>query len=332
MVKKARQNPETGARAARSAAARIALDKAAPDLPQVKISYLETFVAVAEFGSVRGAGRAVGLSSVAVLKAVRGLEHAVGRELFHRSASGTRLTTAGAELLPRAKRILDEVRQLAVDAGSLQASVSCGVTPMAICFLLGAALQRFRGAHPDAQLRLIDGLLSNVIPRLRDGSLDFAFVAASPRALADDLRFEPTFNAATAFFAREGHPLVGRSCTLDDVLGCTWIQNEAYSGLYGGVVDWLAAQKRSLPPTIFCESLATSIAVMSDTDAVAAAPKPLLKHSMMKGLREVRTDVALPRATFGFLSYRNTIQSKPAMAMQRFIREAAAGLSDVIHL
>jgi LysR family transcriptional regulator, regulator of abg operon len=334
-----RPNPEDRARqtarnaAAKNAAAKNAAAKPVLDLPQIKLSYIETFVAVAEFGSVRGAGRAMGLSSVAVLKAIRGLEHAVGRELFHRSASGTRLTLAGSELLPRSKLILDEVQQLAVDAGGLQrTSVSFGVTPMAICFLLGTALQRFRDAYPDAQLRLIDGLLTNVIPRLRDGSLDFAFVAASARSLGEDLRFEPSFNAANAFFAREGHPLIDRRCTLDEVLRYTWIQNEAYSGIYGGVIDWLTAQKRPPPRTIFCESLATSIAVVSETDAVAAAPRPLLKHSMLKGLREVRVDVELPRATFGFLSYGNTILSKPAIAMQRFIRDAAAALPSVIHL
>jgi len=98
------------------------------------------------------------------------------------------------------------------------------------------------------------------------------------------------------------------------------------------VIDWLAAQKRSLPRMILCESLATSIAVVSESDTVAAAPKPLLKHPMLKGLREVRVDVELPRSTFGFLSYGNTILSKPAIAMQRLIRDGAAGLADVIHL
>jgi DNA-binding transcriptional LysR family regulator len=154
----------------------------------------------------------------------------------------------------------------------------------------------------------------------------------SPRALAEDLRFEPSFNAANAFFASEGHPLVSRRCSLDEVLRYTWIQNEAYSGIYGGVVEWLTAQKKPLPRTIFCESFATSIAVVSDTDAVAVAPRPLLKHSMLKGLREVRVDVDLPRATFGFLSYGNTILSRPAITMQRLISDAATGLTDVIHL
>lgn len=313
--------------------ARNAVSRGVLDLPQIKLAYLETFVAVAEFGSVRSAGRAMGVSSVAVLKALRGLEQAVGRQLFHRSASGTRLTHAGSELLPRSKLILDEVQQLAVDAGRLQqTSVSFGVTPMGIFFLLGPALQKFRGAYPDAQLRLIDGLLANVIPRLRDGSLDFAFVAASPRALAEDLRFEPCFNAANAFFAGADHPLAGRRCTLDDVLRYTWIQNEAYSGLYGGMLEWLATQKRPQPRTIFCESLATSIEVVINSDAVAAAPRPLLNHAMLQGFRELRLDRELPRSTFGFLSYGNTILSKPAIAMQRLIRDAAACLPDVIHL
>jgi DNA-binding transcriptional LysR family regulator len=176
------------------------------NLPKIKISYLQTFVAVADFGSVRGAGRAMGLSSVAVLKALRGLELAVGKQLFHRSASGARLTLDGSELLPRSRLILDEVQQLAADVGLQKTSLSVGLTPIAILFLLGTVLERFREIYPEAQLRLIDGLLSNVIPRLRDGSLDFAFVGASPRALAEDLHFEPCFNTAIAFFANERHP------------------------------------------------------------------------------------------------------------------------------
>jgi DNA-binding transcriptional LysR family regulator len=312
---------------AREAAANSILN-----LPQIKISYLRTFVAVAEFGSVRGAGRAMGLSSVAVLKALRGLELAVGKQLFHRSASGARLTLHGSELLPRSRLILDEVQQLAADVGVQKTSLSVGLTPIAILFLLGTVLQRFREIYPETQLRLIDGLLSNAIPRLRDGSLDFAFVGASPRALAEDLRFEPCFNTTIAFFANEGHALLGRRCTLDDLLEYTWIQNEAYSGIYGRVIDWLAARKRVPPRTIFCESLATSIAVVSTTDAVACAPGLLLAHAMLKNCRKIRVNFELPRVTFGFLSYGSAILSKQATAMERFIRDAAADLPDVIHL
>jgi hypothetical protein len=72
--------------------------------------------------------------------------------------------------------------------------------------------------------------------------------------------------------------------------------------------------------------------VVSNSDAVAAAPRLLLNHSMLKGFREIRVGLELPRATFGFLSYRNTISSKPAIAMQRLIQDVAAGLPDVIHL
>jgi LysR family transcriptional regulator, regulator of abg operon len=323
-LKKTKLPMQNKAPSVRSAAANAVLD-----LPQIKIAQLQTFVAVAEFGSVRGAGRAMGLSSVAVLKA---FELAVGKQLFHRSAGGARLTLDGSELLPRARLILDEVRQLGADVGLQKTSVSFGLTPLAIFFLLGTALRRFREVYPDTQLRLIDGLLSNVIPRLRDGSLDFAFVSANPRALAEDLRFEPCFNTVIDFFANEGHPLLDRRCALDDLLGYTWIQNEAYSGIYGGVIDWLAARKRVPPRTIFCESLATSIAVVSTTDAVACAPGLLLAHAMLKNCRKIQVNFDLPRATFGFLSYGSAILSKQAVAMQRFLRDAAADLPDVIHL
>jgi DNA-binding transcriptional LysR family regulator len=258
---------------------------------------------------------------------------AVGQQLFYRSSGGALLTRVGSELLPRSRLILDEVGHLASDVHHLQrTSLSFGLTPLAILLLLDPALAQFRKTSPDVQLRLVDGLLSNVIPRLREGNLDFAFVAATPHALPSDLRFDPCFNGENAVFVNDDHPLVGRPCTLDDLLGYAWIQNEARSGIYGRLMEWLMSQNRLPPRTIFCESLATSVAVVSATDAIGYGPNLLLSHSMFRNLRELAPGFELPRATFGFLTYGNAIPSKPSLLMQSLIRTASATLSDVIHL
>src|SRR4051794_16972511 len=64
---------------------------------------------VAQSGSFSAAARSLGYTQSAVSRQVAGLEAVAGRRLFERSRSGVALPPAGARLLPRAARILDEL-------------------------------------------------------------------------------------------------------------------------------------------------------------------------------------------------------------------------------
>src|SRR3954454_750413 len=80
-------------------------------------SALRVLREVAQSGSFSAAARALGYTQSAVSRQVAGLEAVAGRQLFDRSRSGVTLTPAGARLLPRAVRILDELDAAAREGG-----------------------------------------------------------------------------------------------------------------------------------------------------------------------------------------------------------------------
>ncbi len=71
---------------------------------------LEAFLAVAETGSFSAAAERVHITQPAISKRIAQLEGILGRRLFDRISRTISLTEAGRALLPRAERILLELR------------------------------------------------------------------------------------------------------------------------------------------------------------------------------------------------------------------------------
>lgn len=99
----------------------------------MRLSQLETFVAVAEHGSMVAAARALAYSTSTVSTHVRALERQTGVTLVARSSDGCGLTAGGRALVVVAQRILAlhaslptvaaaaTARRGAADGGTVQA-------------------------------------------------------------------------------------------------------------------------------------------------------------------------------------------------------------------
>src|SRR5918911_5089002 len=85
---------------------------------------------VAQTGSFTAAARSLGYTQSAISRQAAALEAAAGRRLFERGREGVALTPAGARLLVRAVRILEEL-----DAAAREAA---GPEPAAAPVRLGA--------------------------------------------------------------------------------------------------------------------------------------------------------------------------------------------------
>lgn len=98
------------------------------------------FVAVAEALSFRQAAARTQVSQPTLTHQILALEESLGVELFERSRAGTRLTPAGRELLPNARRTLEELRGLKDHAAALSRGPGgiyrLGVTPTLGPYLL----------------------------------------------------------------------------------------------------------------------------------------------------------------------------------------------------
>jgi DNA-binding transcriptional LysR family regulator len=76
------------------------------------LASLRVFLAVAEAGSMTAASHTLGLSQPAVSQSIARLESRFGAALVDRLARPMTPTTAGAELIVRARHLLDEAESL----------------------------------------------------------------------------------------------------------------------------------------------------------------------------------------------------------------------------
>lgn len=165
----------------------------APNLVQsmnLNISFrqMRAFSAVARAGSFTAAGRQLNLTQSAVSMLVQQLEATLGVALFDRGAAVS-LTEAGQQLLPLARRILDDLNQVvagASDLRSLRTGMLRVVAPqMLACTWISSVLGEFEAAHPDIGLRVTDATTDDVVGTVRRGEVELG--VGPERATGEDV-------------------------------------------------------------------------------------------------------------------------------------------------
>jgi DNA-binding transcriptional LysR family regulator len=173
---------------------------------------LRYFVLVAEEGSIHGGARRALIAQPALSVALRKLERELGAALFDRSPRGVRLTAAGQTLLPRARQILRDLDELAVElpradnarpeftVGLIEGRVSAGE-------LTGPILDAFQAGHPELRLRVRELNFVEQFTAVLDGRVDVALVRGPYEH--DELCMEPLFSEPSVIAASPSHPLAG---------------------------------------------------------------------------------------------------------------------------
>jgi len=117
---------------------------------------LKAFITVAELGSFSDAADRLYLTQSAISKRIALLEQQIGKRLFDRIARQVSLTEAGNELLPRARRILQEYENALQAINDLSGEAS-GTLRLAISHHLGLhrlppILKKFAQHYPNVTL------------------------------------------------------------------------------------------------------------------------------------------------------------------------------------
>jgi len=147
----------------------------------MELHQLRYFVAVAETGGFVKAAQRCGVTQPSLSQQIRKLEGELGVTLFDRSSRGAVPTEAGRALLPRAQRILAEVRETMagvkedVEAG--RGPLSVGAIPTIAPYLMPPVLSRFLREHPDCELTVREDLTERLIEAVVDHELDAAVMS-----------------------------------------------------------------------------------------------------------------------------------------------------------
>jgi len=147
------------------------------------VQQLRYAVAVADARHFGRAAQATLVSQPALSSQVRELEARLGVQLFERSSRGVLVTSAGEEVIDRARRILREVDDLceaaagACGTDTLAGPLRLGVIPTIAPYVLPAAVRLIADAHPGLQLYLREDRTETLIAQLQAGELDVLLLA-----------------------------------------------------------------------------------------------------------------------------------------------------------
>ncbi|CAM5603109.1 LysR family transcriptional regulator OS=Streptomyces aurantiogriseus OX=66870 GN=GCM10010251_27810 PE=3 SV=1 [Streptomyces aurantiogriseus] len=163
--------------------------------PPLDIKQLKAIVTVAEVGSVTRAAELLHLVQPAVTRQIRTLEQELGIPLFERTGQGMRPTEAGAIMVDRARRALNELERARAEVqptpGVVTGIVTLGLLESTSDLLAEPLVTALARDRPGVELRLMTAYSGHLQQWLDDGDLDLT--------LLYNLDSTPSLNA---------HPLV----------------------------------------------------------------------------------------------------------------------------
>ncbi|NIJ69453.1 LysR family transcriptional regulator [Xanthomonas sp. 60] len=184
-----------------------------------RLEELRIFLHVAERGSFTRAAESLGLPKASVSLAIQRLEAALATQLLHRTTRRVQLTADGAQLMQRARDLLDDVealqgmfrRDVTELRGRLRVDMSSGLAR----HLVLPALPAFLARHPGLELELsgtdrrVDVVREGFDCVVRVGALDDNTLVARPLGHLDVVSC-----ASPAYLRAHGTPR-----TLQDLAG-----------------------------------------------------------------------------------------------------------------
>ncbi|RVP49325.1 LysR family transcriptional regulator [Sinorhizobium medicae] len=152
----------------------------------VTLRQLQAFIAVAELGRFHLAADHLGLTQSAISILIRDLEAVLKHRLFDRHTRMVSLTTAGAEFLPQARKIMSDL-EIAVTNVHELANLQRGRVTIAAAIVLAATLlppviARFVKRYPDIQVQVRDMSEEEIRSALKRNEADLGIGTVS----ADD--------------------------------------------------------------------------------------------------------------------------------------------------
>jgi LysR family hydrogen peroxide-inducible transcriptional activator len=145
------------------------------------IRQLESLVAVAEFKSFRKAATSLGISQPALSASVQGAERLLGVQVFERDRRSVLVTSAGEEVVTRARIALAQVDAVADAARRrgepLVGQLRLGVIPTIAPYWLPSLLPGVRKRYPRLELVLREEQTARLLTQLDAGQLDAALLA-----------------------------------------------------------------------------------------------------------------------------------------------------------
>ena len=120
---------------------------------------LQSFIAVADAGSLSGAARSLGGSQPTMGRHIGALEAELGVRLFERTGQGLELTATGTDLLEHAERMAEAAGRLSLSAEgrseAIAGTIRITASEIVATYILPDILTALRCAEPEIEIELV---------------------------------------------------------------------------------------------------------------------------------------------------------------------------------
>ena len=275
---------------------------------------LRAFLLVAQHHSFSRAAEALFITPSGLSLLIRELENQLGFRLFDRTTRHVGLTADGNQLLPVARRNLEELETMVSHMGQAakEASqcISIGAGTLFAINILPQAIKEFRLHRPDVRIQLFDGDLPIVVQRIEAGTLDMGlgwvkstpgikrtpFFRFSMMVIRPDIETAPRW-ASTTWSALKGERLISVQSTRG------WQQ----------LIDKHLAQAGVLSqPAMVVNLIETQIALVEAGEGIAIVPSFALPAC--RNRRVIMSRLINPKVTLDFYQIRNRGRKLPTVA------------------
>jgi len=254
-----------------------------------KLQQMLVFQSVTDMGSIRAAAAILHVSQPALTRSLKELEEYVGVELVIRGTNGITLTDIGKVFKTRVQQIIKDVENSIKEIEHItkfnDSTISFGFSSSLIYTVLPEAVRRFQEYFPKTNIKLTEGQLTELLPALRTGQLDFAISIIVNDISMSEFALDSLFTIPFCIVARKGHPLE-HSTSIAELKDAHWCLPSDQFG-YQKQVETVLFSQGCNNPILRGDSGQIRTHMTLNADYLMLAPVAILNDPCMKNLLTV---------------------------------------------
>jgi DNA-binding transcriptional LysR family regulator len=297
----------------------------------MNIRRLQHLVALADEGNFRRAAERVHLSQPAFSRSIQAAEAELGLKLFDRGTLEVKTTPAGAFVVDRARRLLQQTRNLERDVSLYReraiGDIAFGSGPFPAASLVPALLADLRRHYPGVSVCVHVNNAHHLLGYVRREEHEF-FVANAVDVPRDGIfHVERIGQMPGGFYVREGHPLLDRNT----VSTADLVPFGIASGRLPRETTALLLKLMGLPPdqklpiAVECDDIHLLKRVALDSDTVIIGSPDLLAEDLRRKVIQevVPADLPQQHSQLGVVTLAGRTPSPVAAYAMQFLARAA---------
>ena len=174
----------------------------------MNLQFIKYFVTLAETKNFTKAASKSHVVQSTFSVGIKKLEEQLGTPLFNRTSKSVSLTTAGEELLPEAKKMLELWKGIENKFTLRPPQLNLGLLDSICVNIISGLLKQFNDKHEAVQVQLTEGSIQELMQNIDNGKLD-AFFADTDTELIDPIgyAYKHVLTEDLEVAVPQGHPL-----------------------------------------------------------------------------------------------------------------------------